>query len=237
MFKLEEIGEKTINKIAEMALASQIEHADKVSVQVKTDPEKLAKGILESITICGEGVKLNPFLRVREMKINLTKIMVHPFKALMGNIKLLDESQGTISIVLDEKDLEQSLRAQSWSKTLHNQKTILVVQQIRCNITDQGQITVNTQLENKSTKERWVASVKVIPSISLPGEIVLEEVQPTEHSSPVFIHEMILKELTNVLNFSSFAIDGLDLKIQQLTTQSGQLFLQGLAIMSKFPKS
>ncbi|GFE71975.1 DUF2993 domain-containing protein [Chroococcus sp. FPU101] len=237
MFKLEDIGEKTINKIAEMALASQIEQAEKVSVQVKTDPEKLAKGLLESITICGEGVKLNPFLRVQEMKINLTKIMVHPFKALMGNIKLLEPSQGTISIVLDEKDIEQSLRTQSWSKTLHNQQSIsLVVQQIWCNITEQDQIIVNTQLENKSTKERWVASVKVIPSISLLGEIVLEEIQPTESSSPVFIHEIILKELTKVLNFNSFAIDGLDLKIQQLTIQSGQLFLQGLAIMSKFPK-
>lgn len=55
MFKLEQIGENTINKIAEMALARQIEHAEKVSVKVKTDPEKLAKGFWNRLRFIVKG--------------------------------------------------------------------------------------------------------------------------------------------------------------------------------------
>lgn len=227
MFNLEELGEKTINKIAEMALASQIEQADNVSVQVKTDPEKLAKGILESITLDGRGVRLNPYLRSQQMKIVLNKIIVHPFKALMGNIQLIEPSQGTVSIVVSEKNLEQSLRTRNWSKIL----APLMIQQIRCQINEQGQISVNLQLESKT---REVQSVYFRANAVMVQGKVLVQIQPTEDNS---IHEILLKEISQAFNFDSFRIEGLNFRLHELSAQEGQFLLQGIAVMSKFPKS
>lgn len=238
MFKLEQIGENTINRIAEMALARQIEHAEKVSVKVKTDPEKLAQGFLESITIYGEGLMLNHYLRVQEMKIKLNEITVHPFKALMGNIQLLQPSLGTIHVILSEKDIEQSLRVQKWSETLEEHLlNHLSIQQVSSQISKPGQISVTTQLEVKITGEIQEVLLKAIPTIDLSSEIVLREIQETENKLSALVNEIILKELKQALNFNSFHIDGLDYEMQQLTFQPGQLILQGIAIMSRFPRA
>ncbi|PSF35382.1 DUF2993 domain-containing protein [Aphanothece hegewaldii CCALA 016] len=241
MFKLEQIGENTINKIAEMALARQIKQAEKVSVKVKTDPEKLAKGLLESITISGSGLMLNSYLRVQEMEIKLNQIVVNPFKALMGNIQLIQPSLGTIHVVLKEKDIEQSLRDRIWHETseanrsLSNQTLQISIQQVLCKISEQGQIIITTQIHEQSTGEIKEVLLKAIPTIELNNEIALKEIQQTENSLTTLVNEIILKEIIQVLNFNSFYINGLDWKIQQLTFKTGQFIVQGIAIMSRFP--
>lgn len=237
MFKLEQIGENTINKIAEMALARQIKYAEKVSVKVKTDPEKLAKGFLESMTISGEGLRLNSSLRVQEMKLKINEIAVHPLKALMGNIQLLQPSLGTILVILNEKDLVQFLRDQKWSETLeHELLSYLSIQQVSGQISEQGQISVTTQLKVKSTGKIQEVLLKAIPTIDLSSEIVLKEIQQIDDQLSALVNQIILKELRQVLNFNSLYIDGLDYKMQQLTFQPGQLILQGIATMSRFPR-
>ena len=55
-FKLDNLGEKTINKIAEVALSTKLEKRDKLAVKVKTDPNLLAKGTLESLVIDCQGL-------------------------------------------------------------------------------------------------------------------------------------------------------------------------------------
>jgi hypothetical protein len=238
MFKLEQIGENTINKIAEMALARQIKYAEKVSVKVKTDPEKLAKGFLESMTISGEGLRLNSSLRVQEMKLKINEIAVHPLKALMGNIQLLQPSLGTILVILNEKDLVQFLRDQKWSETLeHELLSYLSIQQVSGQISEQGQISVTTQLKVKSTGKIQEVLLKAIPTIDLSSEIVLKEIQQIDDQLSALVNQIILKELRQVLNFNSLYIDGLDYKMQQLTFQPGQLILQGIATMSRFPRA
>lgn len=191
---------------------------------------------MESITIYSEGLMLNSYLRVQEMKIKLNQIMVHPFKALMGNIQLLQPSLGTIHVVLIEEDIVQSLRAHKWSETIEDKLLgHLSIQQVSVLISEQGQISITTQLEVKSTGEIQEVLLKVFPTLDLYSEIVLKEIQQTEDKLVSLVNKIILKELKQVLNFNSFHIDGLDLKMQQLTFQPSQLILQGIAVMSKFP--
>lgn len=238
MFKLEQIGENTINKIAEMALARQIKYAEKVSVKVKTDPEKLAKGLLESMTISGEGLRLNSYLRIQEMKLKINEIAVHPLKALMGNIQILQPSLGTILIILNEKDLVQFLRDQKWSETLeHELLSDLSIQQVSGQISEQGQIMITTQLKVKSTGKIQEVLLKAIPTIDLSSEIILKEIQQTDDQLSALVNQIILKQLRQVLNFNSLYIDGLELQMQHLTFQHGQLILQGIATMSRFPRA
>ena len=63
-FKLDNLGEKTINKIAEVALSTKLEKRDKLAVKVKTDPNLLAKGTLESLVIDCQGLMVENALRM-----------------------------------------------------------------------------------------------------------------------------------------------------------------------------
>lgn len=54
------LGEQALNKIAEMALASQLEGVERLKVQVKTDLSKLAHGEVDLIAININGLLTLP---------------------------------------------------------------------------------------------------------------------------------------------------------------------------------
>ncbi len=77
------LGEQALNKMAELALASQLDEAEKLQVQVKTDPSKLAQGKLDSLAIEGEGLVMQEGVRMDALEMHLSPIAVNPLKTVM----------------------------------------------------------------------------------------------------------------------------------------------------------
>jgi len=58
------IGEQAMNKVAQMAIASQLEESESLSVSLKTDPGQLAQGAVDSVSIDGKGLVMQQDLRM-----------------------------------------------------------------------------------------------------------------------------------------------------------------------------
>lgn len=242
--KLDNIGEKTINKIAEMAFKSQIKNAEYLSVQVKIDPHKLSKGILESLNIDGYGLEMQKNLRLEKMQITLNNIAVNPLKALMGNVQLTKPSQGKACIVLSEKDIERALNINNLNQQLqkynilhHNQSVKVKFCRVDCRILGDGRVMVKGKLKVINTQALESVCLVIKPRICNSGQgIFLDEVKCTQGKqfSSILINA-ILEESAKIFNLDNFLMDGISLDVNHLTMEDGKLNLLAIAGITRLP--
>jgi LmeA-like phospholipid-binding len=242
--KIDNIGEKTINKIAEMAFKSQIKNAEHLSVQVKTDPNKLSKGILESLSIDGYKLEMQKDLRLEKMQITLNNIAVSPLKALMGNVQLTQPSQGEAYVVLSENDIETALNFDNLNQQLrkydirfHNQRVKVRFFRIDCRILGDGRVIIKGKLQVINTQIIESICLVIKPSICKSGQgIFLGEVKciQGEQFSAIIINS-ILEESTKILNLDNFLMDGISLDVKNLSMEDGKLNLLAIAKITHLP--
>ncbi|MEM9540642.1 MAG: DUF2993 domain-containing protein [Cyanobacteria bacterium P01_E01_bin.42] len=208
------LGEQAINKIATLALSSQLNEAQHLNVRVKTDPTLLAQGKLASLLIDGQGLVTRGDLRMQQMSLELDEIAVSPFKALMGNIVLTQPSQGTAEFVLTEGDFDRGLNR------------LKLGDRVSCRLSDKGELTI-------LQKDRLIFTA--IPEIQAQGKGVKLDVQLSSESFPSQSLKMLLQELEDTLSLRNFGMTGIDLTIENLEIGNGNLTLKAIAKMTKFP--
>jgi hypothetical protein len=243
--KFDRLGEKTINKIAEVALATQFQQAEKLNVQVKTDPNNLAKGVLESLAIDGKGLVMLQNLQMEALKINLNTIAVSPLKALMGNIVLTQPSHGTARIVFNEDDLESAFKTKAFQQKISNHKIHIDGQPVEVNIKRvnvrilaDGRVVVKIKIATEKTEDIHRVCLIIIPAICDGGKgVLLDNVVCTQGKdlSPAIITTLI-EETRKTLNLTNFQVEGLSFKINKLNVEEGKINLHAAAGISKLPK-
>ena len=241
---IDSLGEKTINKIAEVALTTQFKRAEKLTVQVKTDPNKLAQGILESLSIDGQGLVMSKNQQVQSMNITLNTIAVSPLKALMGNIQLTQPSNGTACIVLNDTDLNSAFQLENLKKQLKKyqiyldgQLVTVDIQKVYFSILPNGKVGIKAVVFIKETQQFKQVSLTIVPQICTNEKgIIMEDVQCEQGGelSPLLINTL-LEEAKKIFNLNNFQIEGISLLIKQLEVEQGKLTFQAVAGITRFP--
>lgn len=242
--KIDGLGEKTLNKIAEMALQSQLNQADYLSVKVKTDPQKLAKGMLESVAIDGKGLVMQPHLRMEEMTIRIQEIAVSPLKALMGNIQLTEPTQGHASVVLTEKDLDcavnapilkEKIESRAWKINGHAVK--LQLAQINCRILKDGKLAIALAVVETKTQECHIAVITAIPQVN-PHDagVSLTQIDYLDgrEISPE-LTKILIKRVEKVLSLKTWQMEGIVLEVSQCAIAHGKIRIHAQAHLTHFP--
>ncbi|TVQ46372.1 MAG: DUF2993 domain-containing protein [Gloeocapsa sp. DLM2.Bin57] len=208
------LGENTLSKIAEVALSNQLK-ADKLKVTVKTNPENLAKGIVESLSIDSEGLIMSNNQSLQNLRMTFEQITVNPLQALIGKIKLTQPSQGTAFFVLSRKDLEQHL----------NRVKPDSLKSINCYIAPDGDLIV------KLISSKQELNFQLRPRLcQVSHRVLVEEV--TQNNVP----ELVLKEIEALFNLGHFYLKGLSLKIQSLVVNNGHYSLKAVTEITHFPQ-
>ena len=221
-FKLDNLGEKTINKIAEVALSTKLEKRDKLAVKVKTDPNLLAKGTLESLVIDCQGLMVENALRMESINITLNSIAVSPFKALTGNIQLTQPSHGKACVLLTEKDitrvLDRAILRKKQNEIVIDEQVVKVsLKQVKCNLLDTGKILIQGIVKREDNQDNKNVSLEIKPEICRSGQgIIIDEIEYLEEPnlSSILLNP-ILQEAKNILNLKNFKVDGFSLKVEQ----------------------
>lgn len=242
-FKMDSLGEKTLSKIAEYALNKQLK-AEDWKVEVKTDPQKLSQGILESISINGKGLKTSENIRMDGMKITLNTIAVSPLKALMGNIQLTQPSHGSACITLTEKDLEsafnpETIKAQ-WQEYpiyLDGQLVNLDLKEVNCYIHSDGSLVIKSTVYVQQTQETHKVSITTTPIICATKEgLILADIHCSEGEelSAIMLKPLIL-QAQKIFNLTNLQMKGVSLLVENVAVEEGQLIIQASADITSFP--
>ena len=244
MLGTENLGEQALNKIAELALSSQLEDAERLEVKVNTAPEKLANGELESLLIKGEGLVIETDLRVEVLEIETKAIAVNPLKALTGNIELTQPTEGTARLVLTEADLNCALNSPELRAKidvldtyLSTGQVTLTVPQKKCQFREDGTVAIEALVELQPSGETKEVAFTATPKIA-HGErsVVLENIQyePGKELSED-LTQAFLDKAEKMLDLGNFEKQGLALRIHRLTVEAGRITLSAIADITQFP--
>ena len=245
MFGTESLGEQALNKIAELALSSQLEDSDSLEVKIDTSPEKLANGELESFLIDGKGLVIETDLRLETLEISMKAIAVKPFKALTGNIELTQPSEGTAYLVLTETDLNRALNSPDLRAKidvldtyLSTEEVKLTVPQKKCRLREDGKVAVEALIELQPSGEIKEVAFTTIPKIAPGGRsVILEDIQyePGKEVSED-LTQAFLDKAGKMLDLRNFEKQGLALRIRHLTVEAERIILSATADITEFPK-
>lgn len=243
---IDNLGEETLNQIATLALSSQLDEAEKLEVQVKTDPGQLLQGQLEFLTIQGEGLVMQQDLRMQAMEIELNRLAIDPPQLLGGNIELTQPLEGVARILVTEADLNRAFNSellgsqmQNLQLTVDNQPVTIDIRKINCHLLDTGAITIDATVWFQHTAESRPVAFTATPCPRQDGRgVVLEGVQyDPEKALPTEITEALLTKAREILSLSNFEMDGISLRIQHLEVGAGTLTFQAAADVTHFPSA
>lgn len=240
------LGEQALNKIAEVALSTQLDEAERLEVQVKTDPGKLAQGELESLTITGDGLVMQEDMRMEQMEMHISPIAVNPWKALMGNIQLTQPAEGTARIVLTEDDINRAFNSETLREQMHNLNSYVEgkpmtidTQRVDCHLLANGNVALDAKILLRQTGETREVFLTTTPRVSAAGRgVSLEDIQyPKGNELSPELTRALMEKASEILSLHNFEMEGIALRIHQIEVEAGKLTLQAVAKVTQFPSN
>jgi len=238
------LGEQAIDKVAEIAIASQLDESESLSVTVQTEPFQLAQGEVDAVTIEGQGLVMKQDLRMEELQVHVKEISVNPLSAMFGKIELNGPALGTARAVLKESDINRAFNSEYISGKLRELKVdrdgkqvTVDVKSVECQLLSSGKIALNAEVSVRETGSTEKIYFTAKPQIDAGGWAVsLQDVEYPEN--PEFSPELtaaLAAKAGEVLNLRNFELEGMSLRIQQLNVEAGVLTVQAEAKVEQFP--
>ncbi len=238
------LGAQAIDKVVEIAIASQLDESESLSVTVQTEPLQLAKGEVDSVTIEAEGLVMKQDLRMEELQVHVKDISVNPLSAMFGKIELNGPALGTARAVLKESDINRAFNSEYISGKLRelkvdrDEKIVTVdVKSVECQLLSSGKIALNAEISVRETGSTEKIYFTAKPQIDAGGWTVsLQDVEYPENKefSPELTAALAAKA-GEVLNLRNFELQGMSLRIQQLNVEAGLLTVHAEAKVAQFP--
>lgn len=186
-------------------------------------------------------------LVVEELQLQINRVTVKPRNAFFGKIRLTHPSEGTVRIVINEDNLNCTFNSESFHKNLHqmqgfveDKRVAIHVQQVKCRLLADGNITFNSELILGKTGEARALAFKATPRIGTDGQgIDLQDVHYYVEGKelPQELTAALVAQVSEVLSLRDFEQKGMSLRIQQLDVTAGKLILQAAVYIEQFPSS
>lgn len=239
-----DIGEQAISKAAEVGLSTQLDEAQTLEVDIRTNPIKLMQGELESVKIEGEGLVMKKDLRAEELTVEIGNVAINPLKAAFGEIELSHPTEASAQVVLTEQDIERAFNSEYLKKQLQNlpvtiegQSMTINTNRVEFRIPGEGKIALSAEIQLVETGETKQVSFTAVPRVDPSGQyILLEDVQYGEHGEAApELTAALLEDAKELLDLRNFNLKSMTLSIQRLEVESGRLTIHGEAQVEKFP--
>lgn len=105
------LDEQAISKVVKTLLSSQIDEAQKLDVDIRTNPIKAVQGEIDSVAIAGKHVTTQQDLKIQEMELQTDRIDINLFNLLFGKIELNQPINTTGRFIVTEADINQNLKS------------------------------------------------------------------------------------------------------------------------------
>jgi hypothetical protein len=241
-----DIGEQALSKAAEIGMKSQLDEAESLEVDLRTDPGKMLQGKLDSANIKGKGLVMQKDLRAEELDVQTNQIAVNPMKAAFGEVELTQPTDATAHVVLKEQDIERAFNAEYIQEKLRTQEiqldgkpTKISTRNVKFRLPESGKVALDAEVFIPEKNETKQVSFTAVPQIDANGNrIRLEDVQYAEGKevSPE-LTRALLDSAGELLDLRNFELQGMTLRLQRFDIQPGQLTLQADAHVQQFPGS
>ena len=239
-------GEQAISKAAELGLSSQLDEAENLDVDIRTNPLDIMQGEIESVSVKGEGLVMKKELRAEKLRIETSSISVNSIKAAMGNIELTQPTDARMLVALKEEDLQNAFNSEYIKDKLQNmeiewegKKVKGKIDEVKFTLLDDGKIGLKADVYLGDRDNAEKVSLTAIPQIDNAGNCIkLESVEYLEDAGcNLQVAKAIVNSAEEILDLRNFELDTMSLQVRKLDVKLGQLTIEADAEVRDFPKA
>ncbi|MDB9527346.1 DUF2993 domain-containing protein [Oscillatoria sp. CS-180] len=233
-------GDRVVSRAVTAAISALFKQTEKLEAVVRAEPvAKLFQGSVDGFDFLGQGLLMYSGLRVQSMEFYVQAVSIDFGAIFKGQVKLKQATQANMRIVLSEEDLNASFNTpfliekmqqfQFKGEPLHFEKTHLEIVGDRtlrlCSDVRVGQAAEPTTID-------FTAKVEVKER----RKIQFVQVTYGEESDNKELSEALVDHLNALLDLDKFALDGMQLRVDQLRLRNHQMTMYGVAKITDFPK-
>ncbi|GAB4375566.1 MAG: DUF2993 domain-containing protein [Elainellaceae cyanobacterium] len=236
------LGEQALGKVAEVAIASQLDQAEQINVEIHTDPLKLVQGKLDSAAITGEGMVMNRELRVEAIEAHTDSINIDPMKAIAGQVELTQPTNAHAQILLTEPDLNRALssdyirgKMQGLSVEIEGKPTLIDIDHAKIHL-QEGELALDMTLLQRDNNETKQLSAVAKPFLKDQGQrLDLEIVSAEGQHLTLEFATALFKKVMELLDLRKFELEGMRLTLNDISVREGKLLLRATSLVEKLP--
>lgn len=238
------LEEQVVSQVVQATLASQLEDAEDVQVDVHTDLGKVVQGEMESIRLSGQGMVIQD-VRVQEVEVETDRILVNPFSVLLGKLELDQPVDAVARVTLTEADLNRAMNSDMVTNRIPPLKLLVegevMTLELRLpmsiQLPGQGKLCFQgaAQLHKASGSRQVQFSALLVPgSENRPLLIEAFQCQPGQGISLEFAIALLHK-FQEILNQPYYELEGMAFRVKQLDVQAGYLTMETEAHVEQIP--
>lgn len=216
-----------ISHEAERRLSEKLNDADQIDVDIKTDILKIFQGKADEVVFAGQGLLIEPNIRIQEIQLQTDNIAINPLSAIFGQIELNEPINAIARLVMTPTDITHALNSE-YSRNLVRDFQLNVdgeiisfeLEHMELFLPGNGRIGLNAKQLIKSPKNtRRVAVTLILQPRTRSHPIMLESVTCTEGTSIslnlIFAFIDKLQALVNLpyLKWEDIAFRIIDMKV------------------------
>ena len=241
-----DIGEQAISKAAEVGLESQLDKAEDLDVNIRTNPMDLMQGEVESVSVKGEGLVMKKELRAEKIRIETGDIDINPIKAAMGNIELESPSEARMLVVLKEEDIQRAFDSDYVLQKLQNlevvhqgEKTTANVKKIQFQLPENDKVRLEADIELTEEDRQEQINFSAVPEVNSDGTKIdlnsIEYEREAEYNQEVA--KAVIDSAEEILDLRNFELDEMSMRVRKLDVKAGKLTIEADTTIVDFPNA
>lgn len=233
-------GDRVVSKAVTAAISALFKQTENLEAIVRAEPvAKLLQGSVDGFDFLGKGLVMYNGLRVESMEFYVQSVGIDFGAIFRGQIKLKQPTQANMRIVLTEKDLNDSFKTTFLKKKMQQltfEGESLSFEDTQLEILPDQRIGLSSQVRVGESADLTSVSFTTRVEVQDRRKIQFVDVDYGDSAENSDLSQAIVSHLNNLLDFDKFALEGMQLRVDQFRLRNQQLTLYGIANITDFPR-
>jgi hypothetical protein len=241
-----DLKQQLINKAAETAIASQVESADNIDVNLESNLSQLLQGETTSLKIVGGKIIAFKDIHLEKIDITAQDLSLNLTQAILGKITFEQPGNFQVKLVFSKSDCDRLLNSeyvrtllQSLTLDIAQQSATFHLEQSECDLEQDGKLSlITTIILNREQKIKTVR-FKIAVQFYQAGLGIkfIEGRYLGDRTLDLDEIVAIMNKIRDLLYLRHFANDDLALNITSIQIEDQQLMLKGDTQIKRLPDS
>ena len=233
-------GDRLVSKVVSTAIAALFKRTDKLDATVRAEPvAKLLQGSVDGFDFIGQGMLMYNGLRIDAMELYLQAVAIDFGAIFQGQVKLKQPTQATMRVVLTESDLTTSFNTSFVVGKLQQvqyEGQALQFKQTQMTLNQDKSVRVQTQIQVGDNPEPFAVDITANLEVQERRRIQFVNATFGGDEAAQKLGQALIAHVNHILDLDKFALEGTQLRVDQLRVQDQRLVFYGTAQINQFPQ-
>lgn len=237
------LEEQLVSQVVQAGLSSQLDQAETVKVDVRTDLLKAVQGQVDSVAVTGQGMVVQD-VRLETIEMRTDRVDLNLVSILLGKPELNHPINATAQVVLTEADVNRAVNAEAIATKLPPLKlnvegelvTVMLQHPMVVKLLDAGRMNLDGEavLHGFETTRKVRFSTTICLCSDQPLLLESFQCRPGEGLSLNLVIAL-MKKFKELLELPYIELDGIAIRITKLDVEAGKMTVYTEARVHQLP--